>query len=249
MVGRVAQTGDLAVVHDVGSDPYYRAGFDNPASDVSVDGMICVPLTDFGGKVKGVLQCVNKEFGSFDEKDREWLGSLCKQAGTVISTTVLLDDAHSNQAFQGSIIGLARDLSHCASLSSVISRAIERSMKIIHSTSAFVMTVNSSGGEGYQKWEYNEQKKGSPLSVSPIPVLSGIAEHSYKTGDIMKVQDDGGEGGGKRSFICGPLFRSSGQPLGILHLGRAEGSAPFSATEEDVLKVSSCIRKRWVDFS
>jgi transcriptional regulator with GAF, ATPase, and Fis domain len=101
LVGHVAATGELVNVRDVESDP--RWGGEELAQQIGyrTTSMLTAPI-ERRGQIRGVLQVLNKQSGSFDTRDEEFVRALAEQIGRALDYTTLRgDDASRGMTVRG----------------------------------------------------------------------------------------------------------------------------------------------------
>jgi len=101
LVGHVAATGELVNVRDAASDP--RWGGEELAQQIGyrTTSMLTAPI-ERRGQIRGVLQVLNKQSGSFDTRDEEFVRALAEQIGRALDYTTLRgDDASRGMTVRG----------------------------------------------------------------------------------------------------------------------------------------------------
>ncbi|HEX7703870.1 MAG TPA: sigma 54-interacting transcriptional regulator, partial [Kofleriaceae bacterium] len=101
LVGHVAASGELVNVRDAESDP--RWGGEELAQQIGyrTTSMLTAPI-ERRGQIRGVLQVLNKQSGSFDARDEEFVRALAEQIGRALDYTTLRgDDASRGMTVRG----------------------------------------------------------------------------------------------------------------------------------------------------
>jgi Nif-specific regulatory protein len=83
VVGRVVQTGQVALVDDVRADPAWNPEIDK-ASGFQTRNVLCVPLVDAAGQRLGAIEVMNRSAGAFQTRDVETLQLLAAQTVTAL---------------------------------------------------------------------------------------------------------------------------------------------------------------------
>ena len=100
VVGRVAQSGELMNLRDVGADPRW-AGDIAQRIGYRVASMLTAPIVR-RGQIRGVLQVLNKRDGAFTARDEDFIRVLTEQIGRALDYTTLRgDDAARGLAVRG----------------------------------------------------------------------------------------------------------------------------------------------------
>jgi len=88
VAGRVAETGQPLVLHDVGAAEHFYPGVDE-RTGYTTRSMLTVPVYDVQGALRGVLQVLNRRAGRFGEADTERLEELAAQVAEALQRTSL----------------------------------------------------------------------------------------------------------------------------------------------------------------
>lgn len=90
IAGWVAENGEPVIIHDVQTDPRFYKGADDKTEFVTKD-MICVPVKT-KDKILGVLEAINKRYGSFDNDDLEAFIGLANQVAIAVENSNLYQE-------------------------------------------------------------------------------------------------------------------------------------------------------------
>ena len=96
ILGWVVQKGEPILVPDVSQDPHFFADFDQETGFIT-RSILCVPLQT-KGQIIGAIEVMNKEEGTFTERDLELLTSLAAPAATAIENARLFERAQQELA-------------------------------------------------------------------------------------------------------------------------------------------------------
>ena len=95
VAGWVAQHGEAVRLDDVSRDERFDHAADEATGYVTAS-LLAVPIRDVGdGPVRGVVQVLNRQGGSFDAEDERYLEALAIQLGRALSMTTLRADDES----------------------------------------------------------------------------------------------------------------------------------------------------------
>ncbi len=83
IVSLCARTGRVINIPDAYSDPRFDAEVDK-TTGYRTNNILCVPMHNRNGAVIGVFEVMNKEGGTFNDEDEEWLQALAAVAGGLI---------------------------------------------------------------------------------------------------------------------------------------------------------------------
>jgi serine phosphatase RsbU (regulator of sigma subunit) len=96
VAGYVAETGESALINDVGSDPRFDASTDRRTGFVTRN-MLCVPLRNPGGVLMGSLQAINRRVEEFSGADLAYLESFAAVAAIAVEREQLAQEAFRAQ--------------------------------------------------------------------------------------------------------------------------------------------------------
>ncbi len=88
LAGFVAETGEYVILHDAYADPRFDQTQDR-RSGYRTRSMLCVPIRNRDGKTVGVLQLLNKQSGSFGQKDLDFLDSISDHMAIAMENATL----------------------------------------------------------------------------------------------------------------------------------------------------------------
>jgi sigma-B regulation protein RsbU (phosphoserine phosphatase) len=88
LAGTVAATGEPVILHDAYADPRFDRSLDR-ATGFRTRSMLCVPIRNRERRVVGVLQLLNKEVGSFGERDLEFLDAISDHMAIAMENATL----------------------------------------------------------------------------------------------------------------------------------------------------------------
>lgn len=89
LVGYVTQTGEVVRVDDVQADGRFDSSVDR-STGYTTRTMLVAPIReDEGSPVRGAVQVLNRQDGSFDEEDERYLMALATQLGRALRLTTL----------------------------------------------------------------------------------------------------------------------------------------------------------------
>lgn len=93
VVGHVASTGDVVNIQDASTDSRWDPDTDRKTG-YQTRSILCVPVHDLGGQICGVVQVLNKESGTFDQRDEAFLTTLSEQIARALDYTTLRSGAN-----------------------------------------------------------------------------------------------------------------------------------------------------------
>lgn len=88
LAGTVAETGEPVILHDAYADARFDRSLDQ-ATGFLTRSMLCVPIRNRERRVVGVLQLLNKQIGSFGERDLEFLDAMSDHMAIAMENATL----------------------------------------------------------------------------------------------------------------------------------------------------------------
>ncbi|HEX2834425.1 MAG TPA: GAF domain-containing SpoIIE family protein phosphatase [Thermoanaerobaculia bacterium] len=88
LAGIVAATGEPVILHDAYADARFDRSYDQ-ATGYRTQSMLCVPIRNRERRVVGVLQLLNKQSGSFGERDLEFLDAISDHMAIAMENATL----------------------------------------------------------------------------------------------------------------------------------------------------------------
>jgi sigma-B regulation protein RsbU (phosphoserine phosphatase) len=108
VAGYVAETGESALIEDVGSDPRFDPSIDK-RTGFTTTNMLCVPLRNPEGTLMGSLQAINRLEEKFSGADLSYLESFAALAAVAVEREQLAQEAFRAQLISTEL-GLARKI-------------------------------------------------------------------------------------------------------------------------------------------
>ena len=88
VAGFVARTGEAVNLPSSAADPRFHGAVDR-STGYATRSMLCVPVSDRGGEILGVLQLLNKRGAAFSADDEALLRALASQVAMILESTSL----------------------------------------------------------------------------------------------------------------------------------------------------------------
>lgn len=96
IAGWVAETGEIANIKDVSTDPRFNQNVDN-SSGYQTNNMLCFPITNREKEIVGVLQLLNSKNGEFNSTDEEILKHFSINSALALENSRLLEELLSKE--------------------------------------------------------------------------------------------------------------------------------------------------------
>ena len=88
IAGHVARVGQLVNIRDAVADQRWAPEIDQ-RTGYTTTSMLCAPIVERSGPLRGVIQVLNATAGAFSERDEEYLGILAEQIARALEYTSL----------------------------------------------------------------------------------------------------------------------------------------------------------------
>ena len=145
--GRVARSGESALVHDVSADEDYTAVQPDTRSQLSVP----IRRED---RVIGVVTVESPESGAFDEDDRAFLHRLADHASIAIENALLHVETQQRLQGQVALREAAQVISSALDREIVLNRIAEQMCSVVDATSAYILDCDPESGSSTVIAEY-----------------------------------------------------------------------------------------------
>ncbi len=102
LAGAAARSLEIVNVPDAYKDPRFNQDVDKNTGYLTRNLLSC-PLTDYDGKLVGVLQVLNKKQGAFSESDTSLAAAFSAQAGVALQRASLIEEHIEKQRLEDSL--------------------------------------------------------------------------------------------------------------------------------------------------
>ncbi|HWP29960.1 MAG TPA: GAF domain-containing protein [Chloroflexota bacterium] len=103
IAGYVAATGTTLNIPDAYQEPRFNPEIDR-LTGYRTRTILCMPVRNPGGRIIGVMQCLNKRDGVFTSEDEALLGALCSQAAIALENARLFEEVVAIKNYNESIL-------------------------------------------------------------------------------------------------------------------------------------------------
>ncbi|MEA3341382.1 MAG: GAF domain-containing protein, partial [Chloroflexota bacterium] len=186
IAGWVIQHGEAVIVSDVMEDERFFSDFDEK-SGLTTRSILCAPL-QVKGQVIGAIEVMNKERGTFDEKDLRFLTSIASPAATAIENARLFGESQAHAKELAVLNELSQALTARLSVEEVLEEAYRQIARLVDTTNFYIGL-------------YDEEKKevAIPFMVSKseidrqiviVPVDQGFTGYIIRNRTSVLVEED-----------------------------------------------------------
>lgn len=238
LAGYVARTGQVVNVADAYSDPRFNPQIDQEAG-YRTRSIVTVPMCDSQGRVRGVLQALNKEQGLFSEEDELYLLALAEQA------LLALESARQHEEMAADCQRLAFLYRICSlsttdmSLAKLLLTAVQGLTEALTAATSSILLPK----QRQQRLVFvtASDKKVRALMEIEVPLKGSIAGWVLQHGEAIIVNDvqndprffpeaDERTGFTTHSLIGAPM-KVRGQVIGVLEALNKRNRIPFSESD------------------
>jgi len=223
------------LIEDAYEDPRFNRRIDDQTG-YRTTSIMAVPLKTTRGKLIGVVQCLNKLEGTFDEQDLESVNQLIEYASTIIDGALTLEQARIARDVERQFLQIVSDMTSDLDLASLLKKVMGEARDML---SAERSTLFINDEKRNELWSQVGEGLGS--SVIRFPNHLGIAGAVFTSGQSINIPHaysdlrfnpgfDRQTGFFTRSILCVPVLNKAGQIIGVTQVLNKRGG-PF--TEED----------------
>ena len=240
IAGWVVEHGEVLNVPDAYADERFNPEVDRKTG-YRTRNVLCGPVRNLAGEMIGVVQVINKEIGTFDDKDERLFKAFCHQAAIAVENYNLygrLMDSHRKMA---AMLEVANTVNETLELESLIHKVVESLIDVLGCDRASFFVLDR---ETDELWSMDAH--GSELQEIRFPASMGLAGHVAKTGDTLNIADayddsrfnpeiDRRTGYRTRSVLAAPVLNREGEVIGVTQaINKAEGR--FETGDADLLQ-------------
>jgi signal transduction histidine kinase len=257
IAGWVAQNGEAVNIPDAYEDERFSRNVDLQTG-YRTRSVLCVPMRNHEGVVRGVLQVLNKRGGeAFTEDDEELLTTLASQAAVAVQNAQLYQSLlKQNEVLKETqralerrmrerdlLLEMQEQVSAATFLDELLERLISRTATIVGAEAAAILLRDDDTDRLYFRSALGE--KTDELRHLSLDLGQGVAGWVTKTGQSALVDDPANDerywrGIAEqldfvpRNILCVPLPGADG-PLGALELLNKLGRDSFDQDDERLL--------------
>jgi PAS domain S-box-containing protein len=243
IAGRVAQSGQSALVPDAHADPCF---YGEVAPGFTTRDMVCVPLV-VRDEVIGVIELLNKRQGTFGEDDVRVLESVATQAATAIENARLYEEAKGHADKLAALYEIGKDIASTLELDALLQRVTERSARLTGADKSLILLVDTEAEkltkavgfglipvhiEGITYQEVQDGISGWVLRERTPTISEDILTDPRNTGLALEIAKEEREK--SKSIAVAPLF-SKGEVIGTLTVINNVGKPVFSQGDLDLV--------------
>ena len=159
LAGYVVRTGDVVNVPDVREDPRWDPGTDR-VTGFETRSTLCVPIADDEGRLRGVVQVLNKRDGSYSERDQTFLATLAEQIARALQYTTLRADGPRGVPHRG-------PLNHIVGSSKAMAAVYDKVLRAAGTDATVLLAGETGTGKGLfaRAIHVNSPRGAGPLVV------------------------------------------------------------------------------------
>ncbi|KAJ3323306.1 hypothetical protein HDU76_013686 [Blyttiomyces sp. JEL0837] len=245
IAGKVAQTEIPVNIRDASNHEHFDPEIDVRDTDVNAYSVLCVPMKNKDGVLKGVIEAVNKigpngSLQFFNHEDEYLLKTLGKQAGIIINNAQIYAQMKKTQKKVEVLLETTRSLGSTLELDLLIKMIMDAAKELLSADRCTLFLIDSKGKQ------LRAHIQGRDLIQEiRIPINSGVAGFVYSTGSLVNIHDaykdsrfnpevDRQTGYVTRNMLCMPIKNISGESIGVTQMINRKHGA-FDAEDEKIL--------------
>jgi adenylate cyclase len=240
LAGHVFQTGGAVISHE----PYSDARFNRQVDDwtgYTTRNLICVPVRLAAGEIIGVMQCLNKNVGSFTDDDLQLLIDMTAQSSIALYSMHFLEHTEKRRQRELDFLNLVSEINQEFDLSRLLQRVVAETIKMLGAERATIFIFDAA-----TKTLFSRVAIGADVNEIRFPSHLGIAGETFTTGKTLNIPHayadlrfnpslDRQTGFFTRSILCTPILNKSGVIIGVTQVLN-KGTGAFTQEDEQRLK-------------
>ncbi|KAJ1561181.1 hypothetical protein HK405_004680 [Cladochytrium tenue] len=247
IAGWVAQTEEMANIKDANANEHFNPDVDARCSGDILDAfsVLCVPVKNRSGELKGVLQAVNKVGAGggmqpFNHEDECLLQTLGRQAGLIIQNGLIYDQMRRTQKKVEVLLETTRSLGSTLQLDVLVQMIMDAAKELLSADRCTIFLADPK-----RKYLTTHIQGADFVQEIKIPINTGIAGYVFTSGNSVNIHDaykdsrfnpevDRQTGYVTRNILCVPIKNKNGESIGVAQMiNRKRGS--FDADDEKML--------------
>jgi signal transduction histidine kinase/putative methionine-R-sulfoxide reductase with GAF domain len=260
LAGAVVQSGQSIRIDDAWQDPRFHRATDE-ATGYRTRSLLAVPLLE-GGRVRGVVEALNKEDGLFDDDDEALLLGIGGEIALAVERARQVEELERQRAMLDRrvqeldlLVDIDRAIAGADSVQEVLDVVCQRVREVVRSDGASVALLDKpTSALLYRAAVGIGQERLVGVAVATDTGLAGIALREHRAVRVDDALVDGRHAAALSKstglvpgpLVCVPLLATvdgEEKTLGVLTVVRGRGAAdsaasttaPFSADDERLL--------------
>lgn len=144
IVGFTATTGKVLNIKDAYEDPRFNRGTDL-ATGYRTQSLLCVPIADEKGTIRGVTEMINKIGGTFTDEDEKIIQVFNIFVGISIENARLYRASIDLSLQLRSVLQISQSITKVTTIKSLLEEILRNSRKVIGAGRAMIFLLNASG--------------------------------------------------------------------------------------------------------
>ena len=240
IAGHVFQTSESILSDDPYSDPRFNRSVDQ-RTGYKTKNLICVPVRTMQDETIGVMQCLNKIEGHFDEDDLSLLADMTNQAAVVLQSLQFVEEIVEIRVKEMAFLELVSSISAELDLSKLLERVVTETCKMLGAERATIFLHDAATATLFSR-----VSAGGDIAEIRFPDFAGIAGAVYTSGQSLNIpyayadmrfnpSFDRQTGFFTRSMLCVPIVNKENVCIGVTQILNKKGGV-FTDEDEQRLK-------------
>eukprot|EP01059_Diplonema_ambulator_P035543 TRINITY_DN8393_c0_g2_i2.p1 TRINITY_DN8393_c0_g2~~TRINITY_DN8393_c0_g2_i2.p1 ORF type:complete len:611 (+),score=197.65 TRINITY_DN8393_c0_g2_i2:171-2003(+) len=243
IAGHCATTGTIVNIPDAYQDLRFNKEVDKQTGYRTRNILAC-PVKRKDGRVVAVMQAVNKEHGSFDERDTKILSMFGKQTAIHLGHAEMFEALKRNQEATHTLLRVAREMASDVSMDmkTMVACIMSGASQLLRCDRSSLFLVD---GKNQEMWTIVIDPATGSETIIRLPLGTGVAGHTAVTGQILNIKDaydsplfnpvwDKKNGYKTTQMLCVPIFTTEGSTdvLGVLQFINKLDDTEFNKEDE-----------------
>ncbi|GIY57385.1 dual 3',5'-cyclic-AMP and -GMP phosphodiesterase 11 [Caerostris darwini] len=255
IVGHVAECRESLNIHDCYKDDRFNSLVDRKTG-YKTHNMLCMPILDVDGEVKGVAQIINKCRGEepFTDTDEKVFSRYLQFCGIGLRNAELYERSELENKRNQVLLDLARMVfEEQSTIGQIVHRIMTHTQSLLQIERCQILLLGENTKTFSRAFDLdvNDMKAENIDSSSPFegrfPINVGITGYVATTGETLNIPDvlqddrfdpsvDDDSSFCHRSILCMPIRNASQNIVGVSQLINKLSGTPFTKNDEHIFE-------------
>ena len=243
IVGHVFSTGAGVITKDAYLDDRFDPTIDEQTG-FKTKSICCAPMKTVKGDIIGVIQCLNKIEGEFNQEHLELLETIGTQAASYLQSTRYSEQMKTRREQEMKFLDMVSDVTSELELDTLLKRVMEEATRMLNADRSTLFLNDEKTEELFSRFTMGER-----VGEIRLPNHTGIAGKVFTSGKSVIIPHayadllfnpalDKQTGYFTRSILCVPVVNKAGKVIGVTQVLNKRGG-PFIEEDETRLKAFS----------
>ena len=175
------RTGEGVYVKDAYADERFERTIDEKTG-FKTKSICCAPVRTVRGEVIGVVQCMNKKSGDFNDDDLELLEAITTQAAVSLQSTQYVERMKKSREKEMQFLDMVSDVTSELDLGVLLQRVMEEATRMLNADRSTLFINDAKTGELFSRLAM-----GDRVGEIRLPNHMGIASAVFQSGKTINI--------------------------------------------------------------